>query len=522
MLISVLAGIFLLAFCIFFHELGHFLAGKLVGIKPKVFSIGYGKGRLKKTIGDTTYQVTAIPLGGYVQFYGDDITKKHKEIKQGDFFSVGPWKRIIVAFGGPFFSVLLGLIVIFILLLIGWQPPTNKIKIDRNMESPPAAKVLKDGDKIVEVNGSETRSFEEVLYNVVLSPSKKIDLTVERNGKTFQKSLIAKSVTEGSALRIGIKPYGTSYLLVQEDKKINDEFSLLKGDKILSANGVPVGIVDELREITNANMGKNITLELARKPSWFFDFSGEKTLKIKAPVKKVDYILLSDIRQKGEKSSPNSIDIGPWYGEHLSKFTIKGESYKSWDFFKQAVRYYLKTEKTDRLSISIEDEEFVSKVGFRQRGILGVSLSENLKSEKASLPTDFLSLITRSMNQAYLTTKGTILGLYRIFEGKLSLRQSASGPIKIFDYARQSVSAGWDVYWFLLANITIILGVMNLLPIPVLDGGHILFYLIEGIYKPLPVKVIAMSVKLGFVVLLSFGLYVISIDIWDVVIQRFY
>ena len=186
------------------------------------------------------------------------------------------------------------------------------------------------------------------------------------------------------------------------------------------------------------------------------------------------------------------------------------------------MRYHLKAEKTDRLKIFIEDKELVSKVSFKQRGILGVRLSENLEPEKASLPTDFFSLITRSADQAYLTTKGTIVGLYRIFEGKFSLRQSASGPIKIFDYARQSVSAGWDVYWFLLANITIILGIMNLLPIPVLDGGHILFYLIEGIYKPLPVKVIAMGVKLGFVFLLSFGLYIISIDIWDVVIQRFY
>ena len=266
----------------------------------------------KKTIGDTTYQVTAIPLGGYVQFYGDDITKKHEEVKPGDFFSVGPWKRIIVAFGGPLFSVLLGLIVIFVLLSFGWQPPSNKIKIDKNMKSPPAAEVLKDGDKIVMVNGLETRSFEEVLYNVVLSPSMKIKLTIERDGKTFQKSLTAKSVTEGSPHRIGIKPYGTSYLLLQEDKKINDEVSLLKKDKIISANGIPVETVAELRKITNANMGRNITLELSRKPSGFFDFSGEKKLRVEAPVKKVDFILLSDIRHEGEREEPDldSLDIG--------------------------------------------------------------------------------------------------------------------------------------------------------------------------------------------------------------------
>ena len=197
-LVSILAAVFLLAFCIFFHELGHFLAGKLVGVKAKVFSIGYGKGILKKQVGATTYQIAAFPLGGYVQFYGDDITKHHENIQKGDFFSVGPWKRILIALGGPFFSVLLGLLVVFFLLTFGWQPPGNKIRIDHNLESPPASKVLKDGDRIIQVNGRPTRTFEEILYGIALAPEKEIRLAIERDGKTFKKSLMAKSAPGGS------------------------------------------------------------------------------------------------------------------------------------------------------------------------------------------------------------------------------------------------------------------------------------------------------------------------------------
>ena len=494
-----------------------------MGVRPKIFSIGYGKGRIKKTIGDTTYQVTAFPLGGYVQFYGDDITKKHEDIKPGDFFSVGPWKRIMIALGGPFFSVLLGLIVIFALLLLGWQPPTNKIKIDNTMESPPAAEVLRNGDKILDVNGFKTRSFEEVLYAIVLAPKNEIDLTFERDAKTIQKTLVAKK-EEGAPLRIGIQPYGKSSLLVRETKKINDQFALLPGDKILSAKGIPVETVVDLRNVTNANMDKSITLEISRKHSGLFESSSdEERLKVQAPVKRVDYISFSNILHKGKDAKIAPIDVGPWYGEYVSTFDVGGENYNSWDEFEKAVRYHTKNSKTDRLKMVFKDEkEIDAKVSFKQRGILGIRLTEHLVPEKANLPTDFFSLITRTMSQAYLTTKGTLIGLYRIFEGKLSLRQNASGPIKIFDYARKSVRAGWDVYWFLLANITIILGIMNLLPIPILDGGHVLFYLIEGVYKPLPVKVIAIGVRLGFVVLLTFGLYIISIDIWDVVIKKFY
>ena len=73
------AGIILLGVCIFVHELGHLLGGKLVGIKAKTFSIGYGKGIIKKTIGDTTYQIAPIPLGGYCQFYGEDPSRSARE-----------------------------------------------------------------------------------------------------------------------------------------------------------------------------------------------------------------------------------------------------------------------------------------------------------------------------------------------------------------------------------------------------------------------------------------------------------
>ena len=72
MLVKILGAFVLLGICIFIHELGHLLMGMLVGAKAKVFSLGYGKGVWKKEWNGTTYQITAIPLGGFVQFYGHD------------------------------------------------------------------------------------------------------------------------------------------------------------------------------------------------------------------------------------------------------------------------------------------------------------------------------------------------------------------------------------------------------------------------------------------------------------------
>ena len=96
----ILGAFILLGLCIFVHELGHLLGGKMVGIKARIFSMGYGKGVLKKKIGDTTYQVTLIPLGGYCQFYGEDPSEQRSG-EGFEFLSAHPLKRIVTVAMGP-------------------------------------------------------------------------------------------------------------------------------------------------------------------------------------------------------------------------------------------------------------------------------------------------------------------------------------------------------------------------------------------------------------------------------------
>ena len=309
---------------------------------------------------------------------------------------------------------------------------------------------------------------------------------------------------------------------MQESKEFSSDSELLKGDKVLQANGVSLSSIRDLRKIADKNIGSTIQLTIARKKSSLWNDESQKTISFTAPVQGVEYFAFEDIRYLRLKHTKKLIEVGPWYNEHLSLYSIEGENYKSWGDFKKAIVYHLKTNKNNRLKLIEGEEPIEATISLKKRGMLGVHLSESLEPVRAELPTDIASLFIRTYRQTIFATKSTLVGLYRIFQGRLSFRKNVSGPIKIFDYARQSVMAGWDVYWFLLANITIILGIMNLLPIPVLDGGHVLIYLIEGVYKPLPIRVIAFSVKLGFVFLLSFGLYVISIDIWDVLLKRFF
>ncbi|MDH4199512.1 MAG: site-2 protease family protein [Spirochaetia bacterium] len=519
MITTILAVAFLLGICIFVHELGHFLIGKTVGVQPRIFSIGYGRGIFFKKIGKTIYQITAIPLGGYVQFYGDDLTKKHAKIKKGDFFSVGPWRRMALAFGGPFFSLMFGFILIFILLLTGWRPATNKINIaESSQENPAYTAGLRNGDRVVEVNGVKTDYFEKINFHIALAAENKIRLKVERDGKFMDIDVNAVSFESGGPLHIGIQPLGEKYLVVKKGKQLEKTF-LKEGDKILLVNGQKVEDIDVLRNILNKNTGGKVDIKLERGMDGLFNPNAKEKIQVSVPVQAYEYVKFSRVKDlQTEKFIPD-IEIGSWDVSPMQNIFIGEKSYASWKDFTNAIRRESAGGKKT-ITFRIGAVRVQSNIELLTRGLMGISLDSGLDSVKMDSGNNLLSIAALTGDFAVVSTQSTLLGLYRIIEGKLSFRKSISGPVKIMKMTADSIKYGWDVYWMLFAQITIVLGIMNLMPFPVLDGGHIVMYFIEGVYKPLPVKVIAASMRVGVLILLTLGIYVIFLDIWDVFIAR--
>ncbi|MES0489776.1 MAG: site-2 protease family protein [Leptospirales bacterium] len=601
MIIQILSAVFLLGVCIFFHELGHFLAGKLVGVQPRIFSIGYGRALWFKRKGKTIYQVTAIPIGGYVQFYGDDITKDHSKAKKGHFFSVGPWKRIVIALGGPVFSVLLGLVVIFILFASGWQPITNKISVLKGMNAPAEVAGLQAGDRILSVNGHKTESFEELNYYIAYAENPELDLEVERDGVVQQFHINAQA-NEGEPLFIGIRPAGKEFMMVrknvtlgghvfQKDDKIisvdgvevsnteelrtildaktgstvkvvlkrstgsllspgeeetkqydvpvkaaeplligispaGKEFMMVrknvtlggqvfqKDDKIISVDGVEVSNIEELRIILDAKIGSIVKVVIKRSTGSLLSPGEEETKQYDVPVKAVEFVEFTEFTDLQTGKTVPVVSLGSWeQNGPYQHIRIQGQSYNSWKDFKAALNRQNKEGST--LEFKVRAVPVRANFAFKTRGMLGISLSGLLEPDRANLPTDFVSILERTVAYPVFVVKSTLLGIYRIFQGRISFSKNVSGPVKIMAIAAESVNMGWSTYWFLLANITIVLGVMNLLPIPVLDGGHIILYLIEAVYKPLSPKAIGFVVRMGMVFLLTLGAYVIWLDLSD-------
>ena len=184
-LVTVLA----ISFLIFFHELGHFLVARMLGVKVNTFSIGFGEKIYTKNVGGTDYCLSAIPLGGYVQLKGQDDTDPKAKNYDADSYNVlSPIRRIYILFAGPFFNFILAFFIYILLGFIGVErlaPSVGHIAEGSAAESAGIA----INDKILEINGVKITEWEEISKNVKLEPS---TILIDRNGSILSINLTPK------------------------------------------------------------------------------------------------------------------------------------------------------------------------------------------------------------------------------------------------------------------------------------------------------------------------------------------
>ena len=207
-LVTVLA----ISFLIFFHELGHFLAARTLGVKVNTFSIGFGEKIYTKNVGGTDYCLSAILLGGYVQLKGQDDTDPKAKNYDADSYNVlSPIKRIYILFAGPFFNFILAF---FIYILLGFIGVEKRAPIvGYIVEGSAAASAgIAINDKILAINGVKINEWDEISKNVKLEPSA---ILIDRNGSQMTINLTPKIGETINLFNekvqqplIGIKPNG--------------------------------------------------------------------------------------------------------------------------------------------------------------------------------------------------------------------------------------------------------------------------------------------------------------------------
>ena len=205
------------------HELGHYLVGRWFGVKAEAFSVGFGKELWGFTDRHgTRWKLSALPLGGYVQFKGDmnpasipdaeAIASASPEERDGSFHHASLWKRALIVFAGPAMNVLIALAIFAAFFSIFGKPVAadpSKTNVVSSFAEQSAARDagVEEGDRIVAIDAEPVHEFQDIQDRVLMFPGKRIDLGVERDGQQLTIPVtIAESVEEdrfGNSSRVG-------------------------------------------------------------------------------------------------------------------------------------------------------------------------------------------------------------------------------------------------------------------------------------------------------------------------------
>ena len=528
-----------LGFIIFIHELGHFYAAKRCGIKVNTFSLGFGPKLIGFQRGETEYKISLLPFGGYVQMEGENPSEQTGA--PGEFASAPLGSRAFVVAAGPVVNLLFGVLIYWLVFATGLNADSARlvggltglplgekgpIQIGWVAEDGAGARGgLMPDDTIVSVNGDSVSHWAMFQTRIYTSANRVIELVVERNGK--RETLLVKPDAEPSVRGdIGVLSVSSKMETiaghVREDS-LAAEAGIQVGDQIESINGerlynVPyfgylvwhpsANWIDEkykaFYERINANQ-EALRLGIRR---------GDETFTLEIPV----HWRVTAAVQKGSVAE----DAGIRNGDVL--VTLNGE-----EIDKTTLHAQLEAMANEPIEIGLMRDGNLQKVILAAEnqspetttdGLLfglawQVSLSGIEFSEKAA-PLPEYNLFTglgKGVEATWLTFTTVGRTLQQLVGGEVSPKHLA-GPIGIANAtSRMFDRVGLSSVLFFIGFISINLCIVNLLPIPIADGGHLLFFAVEKIRgRPMPRKAQEVVQQVCIVLLIALFLYITWFD----------
>jgi regulator of sigma E protease len=426
-----------------FHELGHFLAARWVGVKVLKFSIGFGPKLFGRQVGETEYLVSAVPLGGYVKLFGEDEAEATTpEDRRRSFSHQGLWGKVLIVAAGPGFNFILAYLIFAGWLSTGtplFVPTFRDLSADVEALAPgsPASMAgMEVGDRVVKVNGKDISTKTELLDFIAKSKGQPVSLEVRREGQPRTFTVTPVKVTgDGTSDAEPLYTIG-----VEETPPLVT--SVMHGSPA-SAAGVQPG-------------DRVVAIEGQAIYTW-----AQMTTQVREhPQKPLKFEVLRDGTRTPLTVTPTS-----------EKGTVNGQTVE------------------------------VGKIGISGPGR---SLMRSNNPAEA---------VYQGMEATWGWTELTAIGLYKMVVGDISSK-NIGGPLTIAKVSNEAADQGVSSYIYLIAILSINLGVLNLLPIPILDGGHLFFFLIEGILrKPLGERQREVAQQVGLVLLVGVMIFALWNDL---------
>ena len=518
---SVIFVFIALGFCIFSHELGHFLAGKLMGLHIDAFSLGFRPIWRKKYKG-VEYRIGWLPLGGYVELPQVDASDDVPKSADGtELPRATPRARIVTAVAGPLFNIISGLLLGCIVWWAGIPEATPRMReievLSVPENSPEYAAGLRNGDVIVKLNGEEFHDTWENFVKKVLFTINEISLEVRRNGEIINISYLpAENPNAPGGEKIAY-PFFKPLLpikLYPVSGGIADRAGIRNGDIVTAVDGKEITGAENFQSALNFSNGKPLTVTLLR--------DGEKfdvTLTAQA-VKALEHeerfltgITMSQsgndrVRIAALMAGGAAAEAGVQVGDELLKVDDRQITAM------QDMQAYIAEKRSEPVTLLLkrDGKELTVTLAARRFAAydIGVSLAAYNHPNPVELFIDTIDMSWKSL-RGIATTVGNKLHLTGNSSSLKPSHMSSTLGIGMVLYT--SIRTSWSYALYFVVVISFALAIFNLLPLPVLDGGHIFFGVLEWITgRRIPSAVMKVISAIFITLLIMLTLYITFFD----------
>lgn len=435
---SILWVLVAITILVFVHEMGHFLAARLFGIRVDRFSIGFPPTIFKKKAGPTEWAIGALPLGGYVKIAGMidesmDTEFAERPPDSTEFRAKPIWQRIVVICAGVIFNVILAIVIFSGLKALVGDP--RPMTTDDGLVYVPDSSLaaievgLRTGDRILSVDGRPFAQVDGV--REIPSLGDPIRWRVQREEREIVLEVprdvipTSRDQNDGGVFGLGIFNWPAVVGMVAEDGPAW-EAGLRPGDRIAKVDQEPVALWLDFTQRIQSSDGSPLLV------SWLRAETGEMIASLVTPE---------------EVESGDSFRIGVQVAQKRSRYGL-GEALVA---------------------------------GAAETWYFGGAIVTSLKN---------------------------------VIVGRESVRENLGGPVMVAQIAGQAAQAGAAPFWRLVAILSITLAIINILPIPALDGGHLIFLLYEGIVRREPsLKFRMVTQQAGMLLLIGLMAFLVYNDL---------
>ncbi|RKU16718.1 RIP metalloprotease RseP [Candidatus Poribacteria bacterium] len=560
---TVFLAIVSLGFLIFIHELGHFYAAKRCGIKVNTFSIGFGPKIVGIQRGETEYKISVFPFGGYVQMEGENPSEQTGA--PGEFASASLGSRAFVVAAGPVVNLVFGVLVYWLVFTIGFNTGTARLiggltglplgekKAVQvgwvSDDGPGAAGGIMPGDTLISINGESIRHWSIFQTRILTSPNKELELVVERDGERQTLSVKPEPIPEGVRGDIGkIRVTDGSEIEVSHIRKgsfaadaglqVGDVIESINGERLYNTPYFGYGVWHPSANWTDEKykafykrvFGHH---ELDPSANWIFQ-------KYKALYKRINEnpeALTLGIRRADQmltfalpvnwhviasvQEGSIAADAGIQNGDVLT--TLNGKLIDQTTLYHQLQTTanqpfeisLMRDGNPQRVTLGGETQTSNGDADLPRFGLMWQASLSGMQLDRKTAPLQEYNLFTgfgKGVEATWLTCTAIGRTLQQLIGGEVSPKYLA-GPVGITHMTGRFSRLGLSSLIFFVGFISINLAIVNLLPIPIADGGQLLFCAVEKIRgKPMPRRAQEIVQQVSVVLLIAFFLYVTWFD----------